>query len=83
MDWSPYYPHFIAPDETSDSFKHGDEGSEAAVAAAPTKLTPKVEILDIGCGFGGLLMALSPLHPKTLMLGESSSKPTKWEEIAC
>lgn len=76
MDWSPYYPHFIVSDETSDSLKNGDEGSEAAVAAAPRKLTSKVEILDIGCGFGGLLMALSPLHPKTLMLGESSSEST-------
>jgi hypothetical protein len=30
-----------------------------------------VEIADIGCGFGGLLVALSPLFPNTLMLGLS------------
>ncbi|KNC49336.1 tRNA (guanine-N(7)-)-methyltransferase [Thecamonas trahens ATCC 50062] len=30
---------------------------------------PKVEIADIGCGFGGLLMALSPLFPDTLIMG--------------
>lgn len=30
---------------------------------------PKVEVADIGCGFGGLLMALSPLMPQTLILG--------------
>ena len=30
----------------------------------------KVEIADIGCGFGGLLVALSPLFPKTLMIGK-------------
>jgi tRNA G46 methylase TrmB len=29
----------------------------------------QVEIADIGCGFGGLLVALSPLFPNTLMLG--------------
>ena len=74
MDWSPYYPHFLASNGTSDSSKNGDESSEAAVAAAPGKLASKVEILDIGCGFGGLLMALSPLLPNTLMLGESSSQ---------
>ncbi|KAJ3382289.1 tRNA (guanine-N(7)-)-methyltransferase (tRNA(m7G46)-methyltransferase) [Lobulomyces angularis] len=29
----------------------------------------KVEFADIGCGYGGLLMALSPLFPDKLMLG--------------
>lgn len=29
----------------------------------------KVEFADIGCGYGGLLFALSPLFPQTLMLG--------------
>ena len=28
-----------------------------------------VEFLDIGCGYGGLLVELSPLFPDTLMLG--------------
>lgn len=27
------------------------------------------EFADIGCGFGGLLVALAPLYPDTLMLG--------------
>ena len=29
----------------------------------------KVTIADVGCGFGGLLFALSPLFPDTLILG--------------
>ncbi|QRV75456.1 tRNA (guanine-N(7))-methyltransferase [Ceratobasidium sp. AG-Ba] len=29
-----------------------------------------VEFADIGCGFGGLLIALAPLYPETLMLGK-------------
>lgn len=29
----------------------------------------KVEFADIGCGYGGLLVDLSPLFPETLMLG--------------
>lgn len=29
----------------------------------------KVEILDIGCGYGGLMVALSPLFPNSLILG--------------
>ncbi|KAJ2513767.1 tRNA (guanine-N(7)-)-methyltransferase (tRNA(m7G46)-methyltransferase) [Coemansia sp. RSA 2049] len=32
-------------------------------------LAPKVEFADIGCGYGGLLVALSPLFPNTLMVG--------------
>lgn len=30
---------------------------------------PKVRFADIGCGFGGLLVKLSPLFPTTLMVG--------------
>ncbi|KAF8650995.1 hypothetical protein AX16_004981 [Volvariella volvacea WC 439] len=29
----------------------------------------RVEFADVGCGFGGLLIALAPLFPDTLMLG--------------
>jgi len=29
----------------------------------------RVEFADVGCGYGGLLVALSPLFPETLMLG--------------
>lgn len=37
----------------------------------PSGSTPKrVEFADIGCGFGGLLMDLSPMFPDTLMLGK-------------
>ena len=33
------------------------------------KLSGKVEFADVGCGYGGLLVSLSPLFPTTLMLG--------------
>jgi len=29
----------------------------------------KVEFVDIGCGYGGLLISLSPMYPESLMLG--------------
>jgi tRNA (guanine-N7-)-methyltransferase len=29
----------------------------------------EVEFADVGCGYGGLLVQLSPLFPSTLMLG--------------
>lgn len=28
-----------------------------------------IEFADVGCGYGGLLMRLSPMFPDTLMLG--------------
>lgn len=36
----------------------------------PRRLSKDVEIADIGCGFGGLLVALAPLLPNQLLLGQ-------------
>lgn len=35
----------------------------------PENRTPQVEFADIGCGYGGLLVELSPLFPDKLILG--------------
>jgi tRNA (guanine-N7-)-methyltransferase len=35
-----------------------------------------VEIADIGCGFGGLLFALAPRFPETLILGQATLQLT-------
>lgn len=53
IDWSTHYPAFI----------HGSD------RGTPARLVKPVEVADIGCGFGGLLVALSPLLPDTLMVG--------------
>lgn len=71
MDWSPFYPHFVAPVQVPGLSEDGNEGPEDAAEASLRKLSSHVEILDIGCGFGGLLMALSPLFPNKIMLGRS------------
>jgi tRNA (guanine-N7-)-methyltransferase len=41
-------------------------------AFAGTGRTP--EFADIGCGFGGLLVALAPMFPESLMLGKLSCR---------
>ncbi|VZI00717.1 unnamed protein product [Fusarium fujikuroi] len=56
MDWSLYFPHYVQEGTPEDPSK-------------PPKLTKDVEIVDIGCGFGGLLIALAPKLPDTLALG--------------
>jgi len=54
MDWSKHYPAFFPADNQDSADARGKK---------------KVEFADLGCGYGGLLVALSPLYPNTLMLG--------------
>jgi tRNA (guanine-N7-)-methyltransferase len=58
MDWTAYYPAFRSPDPVV-----------IQDASPPPKITKDVEVADIGCGFGGLLVALAPKLPDTLLLG--------------
>lgn len=60
MDWSKNFPKHFAP-------KTGDAPSDEGVTVDSGK---KVEFADIGCGYGGLLVALSTVFPDTLMLGK-------------
>jgi len=57
MDWSAHFPAFYTPQSSSTSQED------------PGNFQKKVEFADIGCGFGGLLIALAPMFPDTLMLG--------------
>lgn len=57
MNWSPYYPAFVSGEVT--------EGIQ--------RLKKDVDVADIGCGFGGLLVALAPKLPDSLLLGQISS----------
>ncbi|CAG8234019.1 unnamed protein product [Penicillium olsonii] len=57
MDWSSHYPAFVDPDPTKTNL------------SGARKLTKDVEVVDIGCGFGGLMVGLAPLLPDTLMVG--------------
>jgi tRNA (guanine-N7-)-methyltransferase len=66
MDWAPLFPDFVR-----DQGALGPE-SESAEISQPRRLTKDVEVADIGCGFGGLLIALAPVMPETLILGEIS-----------
>nr|XP_033795856.1 tRNA (guanine-N(7)-)-methyltransferase isoform X1 [Geotrypetes seraphini] len=63
MDWAEYYPEFFKP--LNPDIKH-DDGKDLTEASTPKA---QVEFADIGCGYGGLLVELSPLFPDTLMLG--------------
>ncbi|EGX95679.1 tRNA methyltransferase [Cordyceps militaris CM01] len=58
MDWAEYYPNYVA-ESTADE----------ASSSRPRPLKQHIEIVDIGCGYGGLLVALSTVLPDKLMLG--------------
>jgi tRNA (guanine-N7-)-methyltransferase len=67
MDWSTFFPAFVVdPEELLDA---GTTDGGALAKPAPRKLKQEVEILDIGCGFGGLLVAMAPVVSSSLMLG--------------
>jgi tRNA (guanine-N7-)-methyltransferase len=74
MDWASLYPAYAAKDhgqqtDASDEAKLMDEEEQRK----PKAMSKKVEVADIGCGFGGLLFALAPKFPDTLILGQSHS----------
>jgi tRNA (guanine-N7-)-methyltransferase len=57
MDWTPHFPAFVDSDYTKTTL------------TGARRLVKDVEVADIGCGFGGLLVGLAPLMPETLMIG--------------
>lgn len=60
MDWSKHYPHFFTSQNLNPPQENvGKELDHKKV----------VEFADVGCGFGGLLIAMAPLFPEKLMLG--------------
>lgn len=62
MNWSDHYPAFVRDSR--------DNGAGIRASRQNLGLLRKdVEVADIGCGFGGLLFALAPTLPETLILG--------------
>ncbi|TPX33416.1 hypothetical protein SeMB42_g07486 [Synchytrium endobioticum] len=53
-DWHAFYPAFFPSPSATD---------------VPLQHQKQVEFADIGCGYGGLMIALSPLFPDKLILG--------------
>jgi tRNA (guanine-N7-)-methyltransferase len=71
MDWSSYYPAYVQSAEEAEESGLLNEASNGKIPA-PRHLRKDVEVADIGCGFGGLLVALAPVLPDTLLLGRDA-----------
>lgn len=65
MDWPSLYPDFFPSSDKEDPAST----TTAATSSSSTTAGPLVEVADIGCGFGGLLVGLAPAMPATLVLG--------------
>ncbi len=68
MDWSTYFPSFVAPQRSTQEDTDSTTAPKDGASSIP-QLMKYVEVADIGCGFGGLLVALAPKLPDKLLLG--------------
>lgn len=72
------YPHYVEEDGPAEQTPTDAEvlPDRDSTVPKPRKLTQDVEVADIGCGFGGLLVALAPALPDKLILGMFSTQTT-------
>ncbi|KAK0640914.1 PXA domain-containing protein [Cercophora newfieldiana] len=68
MDWSSLYPDYVIEEDAAEQEDVPSE-DQSLRPVKPKRLSKDVEVADIGCGFGGLTIALAPLMPDTLILG--------------
>lgn len=74
MDWSSRYPQFVRGSDEDTKVLNDIQKSQTI-----KQLKKDVEVADVGCGFGGLLFALAPIMPETLILGMSAYfSSSKW-----
>ncbi|KAI9595954.1 putative methyltransferase-domain-containing protein [Syncephalis fuscata] len=78
MDWSTHYPSYFTPLSTATSTPVESSDSVTLppdLSRINSKLfslganDPRVEFTDIGCGYGGLSIALAAMFPNQLVMG--------------
>ncbi|KAI4637054.1 tRNA (guanine-N(7)-)-methyltransferase (tRNA(m7G46)-methyltransferase) [Alternaria ventricosa] len=70
MDWASLYPLYAKqPKKETEEGQNESHDMSIEEQREANAISKNVEIADIGCGFGGLLFALAPKFPDTLILG--------------
>lgn len=84
MDWGEHFPAYLVFDDSDPAEQDQvqdqelEEAKKAGVEVLLMKkekerrrkrLSKRVTVADVGCGFGGLLVALSTILPDELILG--------------
>lgn len=81
MDWGEHFPAYLVTDPAEqDREEEGKAGVSVLKKEKKKKeqkeerkrLSKRVTVADVGCGFGGLLVALSTILPDELILGGSA-----------
>ena len=71
MDWASLYPMYAKhPKKETEEGQNESHDLSIEEQQEANAISKNVEIADIGCGFGGLLFALAPKFPDTLILGQ-------------
>ena len=82
MDWSVHFPNAAWREKLLAAGAGEDvaaDSSSSSTSAAVASSTPHDVFADIGCGFGGLTVALSRLYPNAVTIGfEIRSKVTEY-----
>jgi tRNA (guanine-N7-)-methyltransferase len=75
VDWSKHYTSFFSS-KPSEIVKDKEDNDNTMQV-----IKPAVEFADVGCGYGGLIVSLSPMFPENLILGlEIRDKVTQYVE---
>ena len=77
MDWSSLYPHYVVDEPTIATATttppppapEATPSDHDPTPLRPAQISQDVTVADIGCGVGGLLIALAPTMPDALILG--------------
>lgn len=86
MDWGEHFPAYLVTDPAEQDREQDQEQEEGKAGVSVLKkekkkkeqkeerkrLSKRVTVADVGCGFGGLLVALSTILPDELILGGSA-----------
>jgi tRNA (guanine-N7-)-methyltransferase len=75
FDWAELYPAYAVKEDSENQDASSAQGKSVG------KISKQVEVADIGCGFGGLLFALAPKMPDTLLLGTKSRSRLFWRHV--
>lgn len=84
MDWGEHFPAYLVVSDPTEHDQQHDQEQELEEGKAGgsvlkkkrqneegerKRLSKRVTVADVGCGFGGLLIALSTILPDELILG--------------
>lgn len=72
FNWAELYPAYAVQEDSEN------QDAMPAQEKSVGKISKQVEVADIGCGFGGLLFALAPKMPDTLLLGMKNCSRLLW-----